>query len=643
MHPQLWVFAPATIIAHADTLPAIKIELAIKIKRMQFMCSSSYFPMEEINPVVSYSGSTADLEREVQLQDNKFEDSPLLPKRSTFKWLAVRYGRSRKCVSSKAALLILLWSFVVGLLSGMFLNPDLYPTIVVDPIALTAYGGAVIFTCFFPLAGFCADTRCGRYKTVVTSLWILLVSVPMLLVAVGLILVILFLAEEGILIVCGSVVSIVILVGLIGFTANVVQFGMDQLHDSPGEDRTLFIHWYVWTYYASILADQLAWNLMFVFPYNFGFTYYNNIGYSLLALIFLLIIVVLPVTLCLARRRRRWFLIEPGQYNPYKLVYRVTRFAHQHKIPVHRSAFTYCEDEVPRGLDLGKEKYGGPFTTEQVEDVKAFYGILKVLFSFGVVFFLDYAASSVLPLFALHTTPYKSYHDDYDYDEPLIGMIVLRNGLLSPLLIVICIPLYLCLLRPYISRYVPGMLKRMGLGIVLALFSLVSTFSMDTMAHWKDQKNSSCMFFSDFFEENMYIAHPTQSSAYLIIQLTLSALSRMLIYTGVFEFICSQSPHSMKGLLIGVLYAIRGLYQLIAALLTLPFIVLVDRFHPSCGFYFYLVNVVIGLVAVLVYVWVAKRYRYRVRDELCNVHQYAEEYYSNPQQERHFTCSGQQD
>ena len=35
--PPLWVFAPATIIAHADTLPAIKIELAIKIRRMQFM------------------------------------------------------------------------------------------------------------------------------------------------------------------------------------------------------------------------------------------------------------------------------------------------------------------------------------------------------------------------------------------------------------------------------------------------------------------------------------------------------------------------------------------------------------------------------------------------------------------------------
>jgi hypothetical protein len=60
----------------------------------------------------------------------------------------------------------------------------------------------------------------------------------------------------------------------------------------------------------------------------------------------------------------------------------------------------------------------------------------------------------------------------------------------------------------------------------------------------------------------------------------------------------------------------------------------VDTPHFSCGFYFYLVNIVIGLLAVLVYAWVAKRYRYRVRDELCNVHQYGEDYYSNPHQER---------
>ena len=129
-------------------------------------------------------------------------------------------------------------------------------------------------------------------------------------------------------------------------------------------------------------------------------------GAILLLLILLLVTVILIVTLCVAHHRRRWFLIEPGRVNPYKLVFRVTKFASQHKIPVRRSAFTYCEDEFPTGLDLGKNKYGGPFTTEEVEDVKAFYGILKVLFSFGTVFFLDFIANSILPVFAKHDIPY---------------------------------------------------------------------------------------------------------------------------------------------------------------------------------------------------------------------------------------------
>ena len=346
-------------------------------------------------------------------------------------------------------------------------------------------------------------------------------------------------------------------------------------------------------------------------------------------LILLTLLTVLPITLCLVRCRRRWFLIEPGQYNPYTLVYKVTKFALQHKTPVNRSAFTYCEDEVPMGLDLGKEKYGGPFTTEQVEDVKAFYGILKVLFSFGVVFFLGFAADSTLQYFDVHVSTFHS--------SPVLHILIYK-GVLSPLLITICIPLYLCLLRPFISRYVPGMLKRMGLGMILALLSLLATLSMDTAAHLgssADFNSTSICMFEDMFGYHQ-LSHRNFNFNLLTIQLTLSALSRMLIYTGVFEFICSQSPHSMKGLIIGVFYAIRGLYQVLAALLVLPYSYGGTFKHLSCEFYFYLMNTVIGLVAVLVYVWIAKRYRYRVRDELCNVRQYAEEYYSNPNRERFY-------
>ena len=585
------------------------------------------------------------------------EDTPLI-QRSRSLW-SPSYHTRRKCVTSKAALLILLWSFLVGLLGGMLLDARLVDVTFshsidynITRITLYIYIAVGFITCFFPLAGVLADIRFGRYKTIITSIYLVLISLLLLILSsVFWVLLVPNKQIEAICLfsVCGGISVIMLYTGLIGFTANVVQFGIDQLHDSPGDDRTLFIHWYVWTYYGSILIGQLGWDSVFSIDY-----YGPNsliFGCSLLGLILLTLLTVLPITLCLVRRRRRWFLIEPGQYNPYKLVYRVTKFARQHKIPVRRSAFTYCEVEVPMGLDLGKEKYGGPFTTEQVEDVKAFYGILKVLFSFGVVFFLGFAADSALQYFDVSTL----------FSSPVL-QILIHKGLLSPLLITICIPLYLCLLRPFFSRYVPGMLKRMGLGMILALLSLLATISMDlveqlgypsadsnstdttiSMGTVGTDDNSTeddhiCMFNKNV--DRFYPSHPSyhQNFNLFTIQLTLSALSRMLIYTGVFEFICSQSPHSMKGLIIGVFYAIRALYQVFSALLVLPYSYW-GTFKPlmlSCEFYFYLMNTVIGLVAVLVYVWVAKRYRYRVRDELCNIRQYAEEYYSNPNQERFY-------
>ena len=97
-----------------------------------------------------------------------------------------------------------------------------------------------------------------------------------------------------------------------------------------------------------------------------------------------------------------WFLSDSGSRNPYKLVYKVISFAREHRNPVCRSAFTYCEDELPSRLDLGKEKYGGPFTTEQVEDVKAFLGIFRVLLALGPLFSVERSIKSLLPLFSRH-------------------------------------------------------------------------------------------------------------------------------------------------------------------------------------------------------------------------------------------------
>ena len=154
--------------------------------------------------------------------------------------------------------------------------------------------------------------------------------------------------------------------------------------------------------------------------------------------------------------------------------------------------------------------------------MKAFYGILKVLFSFGTVFFLDFIANSMLPMFAKHDIPYYGQYEQFDnisrfffsgFNETLGHSILIANGLLSPLLIVVCIPLYLCLIRPFMSRYVPGMLKRMGLGMLLVLLSLIATFVLDTVTHIRN-KEVYCMF-SDLYEY-VFLKPPSPSTPLIL-------------------------------------------------------------------------------------------------------------------------------
>ncbi len=70
--------------------------------------------------------------------------------------------------------------------------------------------------------------------------------------------------------------------------------------------------------------------------------------------------------------------------------------------------------------------------------------------------------------------------------------IVISTDLLSPLLVVVSIPLHLKFVRPRISYHIPGMLKRVGLGMVLMILALAATLAMDVAVHKRE--TVVCMF-----------------------------------------------------------------------------------------------------------------------------------------------------
>ena len=126
---------------------------------------------------------------------------------------------------------------------------------------------------------------------------------------------------------------------------------------------------------------------------------------------------------------------------------------------------------------------------------------------------------------------------------------------------------------------------------------------------------------------------------FLAVQCCLSSLSNMLSYIALYEFICSQSPHSMKGLLIGLSFATQGLFQAIGMGIMIPFLYASYQAFLRCWMYYFFINVFLGLVSLLVLICVAKRYNFRQRNEPCHVYQYAEEYYSKVQDERLYDYS----
>ena len=560
----------------------------------------------------------------------------------------------RCCVSSKAALLILVWNLILVAGFKVFLDPNFFRVLFkfthetddnFNSLSVIMYSVVAFLFLFYPLAGCLADIRWGRYKTVVYSvrvIWgnlvagVILAGVAFASIANPL----LFNSRNNnpntiqditiflVYIVFGIPVIIAFLLipcGLVCFSANVIQYGIDQLHDAPMDDSILYIHWYVWTSYAGLLPLEIGFNV--------NGSVFLVFCFCLISFPFLL----LGITLCIQRYKRQWFLIDTGSKNPYKLVYRVLKFSKDHTNPIRRSAFTYCEDELPSRLDLGKEKYGGPFTTEQVEDVKAFLGILRLLITLAPIMMVDFSIEGILGRFANHL------------DETFLEYLMSNNehgfqvDTLTPLMIIFLIPIYLCFLRSFVQNCIQGILKRIGLGMIFILLSILCTSVMDAYGHIVHANVTACFLHeTDLFE--YYYSDAWMSlninSYWLVVQYSLNAVGYMLLYIAVYEFICSQSPHAMKGLVIGTFFAIKGVFQLLGVVIIyLPFALgckNIVRSFPSCGFVYYLINAIIALIGIVAYTCVARQYQYRVRDEPDNIYRYAEEYYANARDEPNY-------
>ena len=401
------------------------------------------------------------------------------------------------CLPSKAAILILLWTAIVGALYNMFMGFAAVEEIdrsrinsrisIYEPLP---YAIIAFIMMLYPLSGFIADVCCGRLITIVISLIVLFLCLIILLI--GMIILEIIAASDldqalkyykvpsvaiGVLLFLSLLAFII---GLAGYQANFIQLGLDQLFEAPSRYLILFIHYAIWAFQSGSVSFII---ISFLILCSHHASSRRTLALAATVLFNILMIVLLLVG-CL---KRKWFHIEPGCQNPYKTVCNIIIFAKTHKHPLRRSAFTYNDDYIPSRLDFAKERFGGPFSTEQVENVKTFLRMLVILFTIGPSFALEVPASYfLLPLFGLHLLPPYNHHKNYsEYcTKKFAWKFMMGSGAMMNLVsIVILFPAYIWIIFYYLHKKIPKLFVRLGIGITLCLLGVVSLLITDIMGH----------------------------------------------------------------------------------------------------------------------------------------------------------------
>ena len=280
----------------------------------------------------------------------------------------------RRCkfrgIGSSNVLLIIIWTLLIN----VFLNATASIQYYLSPYeTLTASAGCIIISVvvFLPVSSLIAEVVISRYKLVRYSLramWFLsIVSCALTITGYSLTTATSTLSTFRLFL---MLLSVATLFG--AFLASVIPLGIDQIITGSNNNISAFIQWMLW----SIAVGNSVVKTV-------GYTAYTCMHYqesdTLIMILSLIPVFLLSVAIVLDFFFGHKLVQEPVTVNPVTLIFKVLKYAAKHKYPVRRSAFTYCDDQQPSRLDYGKSKYGGPFTTEQVEDVKTFWRVLLVL------------------------------------------------------------------------------------------------------------------------------------------------------------------------------------------------------------------------------------------------------------------------
>ncbi|XP_064403254.1 uncharacterized protein LOC135348825 [Halichondria panicea] len=511
----------------------------------------------------------------------------------------VRY-RFRWITLKGAAYLILLWTFLVSIGFGSLDNLfTAFLTVFenrehLNPVNYVIFLPYVSWFVFSLLSGWIADTKCGNFTMVRAG--VLIYFVASIMASILQLCVDSPIAEDLVYAPSSILLTLIHFVGFAGramILVTSVQLGLDQMPDASSANVASYVVWFVACLYAGNWINSLFKRVLT--------DCWAGEGNTPLQVMSLVSVVSLCIVLCSDfLLSNKLLILENKRPQSFQIIFKVLKFAKKHKAPLNRSALTYYEDAIPSRIDLGKSRYGGPFTTEEVENVKTVLRMLALSVSFGFIFTSYYLFQQFAYV--------KDFESTILASQNCTDVMIRSFSYETSLWVVGFIAIYEFLIYPFAVPIIPSILKKIGFASFLTI--VVNGISLVVSG----------------LDYNKELTDPYDSDWFWIMHSLISAPLKVILLTSAIEFVCAQSPHQMKGLMIGYMWSNYYMSNIVAN-------VLAGVFHTVCSDPRYC-SIAYSSMATLCSVTgfvllgiLSRWYKMRVRDDIATPHRWVEDAY----------------
>ena len=486
----------------------------------------------------------------------------------------------------KGALLVLLWStmmFSYGVLIGQYVidsltNDTAYMAIAGSNTTLVPFLLYYLILPLYLVIGLVADVCVGRYRVMVASIYCAFVGWLILCVSF-------YVTQSDIaqatLLTIGFLVGTV---GAAGIQSIAVPFNIDQLIGATADELSNVIYWHC---FGFPLGNALVTTMNCLITDGL---YRRTVCLSGSG-------VTITVVIATYYLLRHHIDTTPLVGSPVKLIVKVLNYARKNKYPKNRSALTYWEESAPSRLDLGKDKYGGPFTEEEVEDVKTVLRLFPILLcTFGCI------VSYIIHLSIMPLVNFKQSFNMCIIENR--GIMHWAGAMAFPTCKAI---IHTCICVCKIQKYIPSMLKQIGIGLFIILTGSTVLIALDRANYGA---TSNCTFTSNIYDDT--------TINYILITLSevLVSFGNFIILFVSLQFTVAQSPGTMRGLMVGVWYGSIFISAILSYVVYIPF----TQVHSNCTLYYHIVVSVCIVTTIILYGLLARHYKLRTRNEVINIH-----------------------